>query len=232
MTSAFAVFPNQGVHMQPYSVLKVTDRAGNVLEENRPEPKDAIRADTAYVMTNLLRGVVQRGTATKAASLNWPVGGKTGTTDDYTDAWFVGLRPGHHDRRLDRAWIRRSTIGRNMTGAEAALPIWMDVMKAWIGDRKEPPKFEPPGNIVFVSVDKGGALGGGSRDSRRDLRGVHRRAPSRAGCGETRQGRREKAEGRNDFSFLPSAFSLLPLPASVFVSGRRLPQRPDAFFIR
>jgi penicillin-binding protein 1A len=156
ITSAFAVFPNQGVHMQTYSVLKVTDRAGNVLEENRPEPKDAIRADTAFVLTTLLRGVVQRGTAAKAAALNWPIGGKTGTTDDYTDAWFVGFDP---DITIG-VWVGmdlKKTIGRNMTGSEAALPIWMDVMKAWIGDRKEPPKFEPPGNIVFVSVDNTGA---------------------------------------------------------------------------
>ena len=93
MTSAFAVFPNQGVRMRPYSIQKVTDREGNVLEENKPEPRDAIRADTAFVMTNLLRGVVQRGTAIKAAALNWPIGGKTGTTDDYTDAWFIGFDP-------------------------------------------------------------------------------------------------------------------------------------------
>ncbi len=154
MTSAYAVFPNQGVRMKPYSVLKVTDREGNVLEENRPEPRDAIRADTAYVMTNLLRGVVQRGTATKAAALNWPIGGKTGTTDDYTDAWFIAFDP---DITLG-VWVgldQKKTIGHNQTGGEAALPIWIDVMKAWIGDRTEPPKFEPPGNIVFVSVDKG-----------------------------------------------------------------------------
>ena len=156
MTSAFAVFPNQGVHMQTYSVLKVTDREGNVLEENRPEPKDAIRADTAYVLTSLLRGVVQRGTAARAAALNWPIGGKTGTTDDYTDAWFIGFDP---DITIG-VWIgldQKKTIGRNMTGAEAALPVWMDVMKVWIGDRKEPPKFEAPGNIVFVAVDNTGA---------------------------------------------------------------------------
>ncbi|CAN5787381.1 PBP1A family penicillin-binding protein [soil metagenome] len=153
MTSAFAVVPNQGVHMQTYSILKVTDREGNVLEENRPEPKDAIRADTAYVMTNLLRGVVQRGTATRAASLNWPVGGKTGTTDDYTDAWFVGFDP---DITVG-VWLgmdQKKTIGANMSGSEAALPIWIEVMKGWIGDRKDPPVFEPPGNIVFVSVDR------------------------------------------------------------------------------
>jgi penicillin-binding protein 1A len=154
MTSAFAVFPNQGVRMRPYSVLKVTDREGNVLEENRPEPKDAIRADTAFVMTNLLRGVVQRGTATRAAALNWPIGGKTGTTDDYTDAWFIGFDP---DITLG-VWVgldQKKPIGHNQTGSEAALPIWMNIMKAWIGDRTEPPKFDPPGNIVFVSVDKG-----------------------------------------------------------------------------
>src|SRR3990170_5530148 len=154
MTSAYSAFPNQGVRMRPYSILKVADREGNMLEENRPEPKDAIRSDTAFVMTHLLRGVVQRGTAVKAASLNWPIGGKTGTTDDYTDAWFIGFDP---DITLG-VWIgldQKKPIGHNQTGAEAALPIWIDVMKAWIGDRKDAPKFEAPGNIIFVSVDKG-----------------------------------------------------------------------------
>ena len=154
MTSAYSVFPNQGVRLTPYSVLKVTDREGNVLEENRPEPKDAIRADTAYVLTNLLRGVVLRGTAAKAASLNWPIGGKTGTTDDYSDAWFIGFDP---DMTLG-VWVgydQKKPLGPAMTGAEAALPIWMQIMKEWIGDRKDQPKFQAPGNIVFVSVDKG-----------------------------------------------------------------------------
>jgi membrane carboxypeptidase/penicillin-binding protein len=140
--------------MRPYPIMKVSDREGNVLAENRPEPKDAIRADTAFVMTNLLRGVVQRGTAAKAESLNWPIGGKTGTTDDYTDAWFIGFDP---DITIG-VWVgldQKKPIGHNQTGAEAALPIWMDIMKAWIGDRTEPPAFEPPGNIVFVSIDKG-----------------------------------------------------------------------------
>lgn len=154
MTSVYSVFPNQGVRMRPYAIQKVSDREGNLLEENRPDPKDAIRADTAFVMTNLLRGVVQRGTAAKAAALNWPVGGKTGTTDDYTDAWFIGFDP---DITLG-VWVgldQKKPIGRNQTGAEAALPIWIDIMKAWIGDRKEPPKFDAPGNIIFVSVDTG-----------------------------------------------------------------------------
>ena len=125
-----------------------------MLEENRPEPKDAIRADTAYVMTNLLRGVVQRGTAGKAAALNWPIGGKTGTTDDYTDAWFIGFDP---DITIG-VWTgfdQKRTMGPPGTGAESALPIWMDIMKAWIGKRTEPPTFDAPGNIVFMSVERG-----------------------------------------------------------------------------
>src|SRR5712692_10995205 len=92
-TSAYTVFPNQGVRMKPYGVLKVQDRDGNLLEENRAEPVDVIRADTAFVMTSLLRGVVLRGTAAAAASLPWPIAGKTGTVDDNTDAWFIGFDP-------------------------------------------------------------------------------------------------------------------------------------------
>jgi penicillin-binding protein 1A len=154
MTSAYSVYPNQGVRMRPYSVLKVSDREGNVLEENRPEPKDAIRADTAFVMTNLLRGVVQRGTGAKAAALNWPIGGKTGTTDDYTDAWFIGFDP---DITIGvwTGYDQKRTMGRAGTGSDQAVPIWMDIMKAWIGKRTEPPTFEAPGNIVFVSVERG-----------------------------------------------------------------------------
>jgi penicillin-binding protein 1A len=153
MTSAYSSYPNQGVRMQPYSVLKVTDREGNVLEENRPEPKDAIRADTAYVMTHLLRGVVQRGTGARAASLNWPIGGKTGTTDDYTDAWFIGFDP---DITIG-VWIgfdQKRSLGPAGTGSDTALPIWLEIMKAWIDGRTAPPTFEAPGNIVFVSVDR------------------------------------------------------------------------------
>jgi penicillin-binding protein 1A len=153
MTSAYSVFPNQGVRMVPYSILKVTDREGNLLEESRPEPQDAIRADTAYVMTSLLRGVVERGTAVKALALNWPVAGKTGTTDDFSDAWFLGFDP---DITLG-VWVgydQKKPLGQGMTGAEAALPIWVNIFKAYIGDRTDAPKFEPPGNIVFVSIDK------------------------------------------------------------------------------
>src|SRR5439155_18854607 len=95
VTSAYTTFPNQGVRMKPFEVLTVKDREGNLLEENRADPSDVIRADTAFVMTNLHRGVLVYGTAQLAASLaaQWPLAGKTGTVDDNTDAWFIGFDP-------------------------------------------------------------------------------------------------------------------------------------------
>ena len=154
MTSAYSVFPNGGVRMRPYPILKISDRDGNVLEEMRPQPSDAIRADTAFVMTNLLRGVVQRGTAGSASKLGWPLGGKTGTTDDYGDAWFIGFDP---DITVG-VWVghdERKPIGHNETGGVAALPIWIEFMRAYIDtrDAENPPDFTAPGNIVFVPVN-------------------------------------------------------------------------------
>jgi len=155
VTSAYSAFPNQGVRMQPFQILKIVERDGTLLEEHRPQPTEGIRADTAFVMVNLLRGVVQRGTGAKAAELDWPLAGKTGTVDDYTDAWFVGFDP----NLTIGVWVgldEKKPLGANETGAVAALPIWMEIFKSYIdrqGDRNNPPRFEPPGNIVFMTVD-------------------------------------------------------------------------------
>jgi penicillin-binding protein 1A len=160
VTSAYTVFPNQGVRMKPFSVLKVLDRDRNLLEENRAEPADVISADTAFVMTNLLRGVVLRGTAQAAASIDWPLAGKTGTVDDNTDAWFIGFDP---DLTVG-VWIgfdEKKSLGGLEQGAVAALPIWTDFMKAYIDgrpDKDQPPAFSAPGNIVFLTVDKSNGI--------------------------------------------------------------------------
>src|SRR3954464_2548683 len=173
ITSAYTTFPNQGVRMKPFMVQTVKDRDGNLLEDNRGEPSDVIRADTAYVMTNMLRGVLSpRGTGARATKLasEWPLAGKTGTVDDNTDAWFVGFDP---DITVG-VWLgfddKRKSLGGAEQGAFAALPIWMDFMKTYIDgrdDKDSAPAFEAPGNIVFVAVDKsnGAALPGGSPDS-------------------------------------------------------------------
>ena len=158
VTSAYTVFPDQGVRMKPFDVLSVKDRDGNLLEENRGEPSDVIRADTAYVMTNLLRGVVVRGTAKRAADMarTWPIAGKTGTVDDNTDAWFIGFDP---DITVG-VWIgldEKKSLGNAEQGSFAALPMWMEFMQAYIDqrpDKDQPPQFTAPGNIVFLAVDK------------------------------------------------------------------------------
>ena len=156
ITSAYSAFPNHGIRMEPYLAESITDRDGSQLEERRPQPRDAIRADTAFVLTNLMQGVVQHGTAAAANALNWPLAGKTGTVDDNTDAWFVGFDP----NITVGVWLgndEKKPIGYNETGTTAALPMWMDFMKVYIdtyGNRENPPKFESPGNIVFMPVDR------------------------------------------------------------------------------
>ena len=157
VTSAYSAFANRGVRMEPYSIVSIADREGNVLEEFRPDGHEAIRADTAFVMTNLLRGVIERGTGASARSLDWPLAGKTGTMDEYTDAWFVGFDP----KITVGVWVgydEKKPLGNGETGAQAALPIWIDFMRAYIdtrADRKAPPQFEAPGNIVLVTLDSG-----------------------------------------------------------------------------
>jgi penicillin-binding protein 1A len=159
VTSAYTTFPNGGVRMKPFMVLNVKDREGNLLEENRSEPSDVISADTAFVMTNVLRGVLSpRGTGARAAAMasTWPLGGKTGTVDENTDAWFIGFDP---DVTVG-VWIgyddKRKSLGTAEQGSLAALPMWMEFMQGYIegrDDKDDPPTFQAPGNIVFMPVD-------------------------------------------------------------------------------
>jgi penicillin-binding protein 1A len=158
MTSAYSAFPNQGVRMTPASVLSVSDREGNILEQFRPEPHDSIRADTAFIMTEILRGVVENGTAASAKDLKWILGGKTGTTDDYTDAWFIGFDA---DITIG-VWLgfdQKKVIADKATGTTVALPMWKDIMKVWVDRRRkelsEPPDFIRPPNVILVNLPTG-----------------------------------------------------------------------------
>jgi penicillin-binding protein 1A len=158
MVSAYAAFANQGVRMTPLPFLEVADRDGNILEQHRAEPHEAIRADTAYITTSMLQGVIERGTAASVRSLNWPLAGKTGTTDDYSDAWFIGFDP---DITVG-VWVgydQKRPIGAGQSGSVAALPIWRDIMASWIERQRklqrEPPTFERPGNIVTATTSRG-----------------------------------------------------------------------------
>jgi penicillin-binding protein 1A len=151
--SAFSVFPDDGVRIAPRYITKVTDYDGRVLEEDFPDVKDVVSARTARIMTSLLREVVLHGTATAAAKLPFPVAGKTGTTNDYTDAWFVGFSPS----LTCAVWVgydEKKSLGSRETGSRAALPIWMQFMSSAMAG-KEPGQFQPPPVTPNSSVAQG-----------------------------------------------------------------------------
>jgi penicillin-binding protein 1A len=142
-TSAFSVFPNDGLRIEPRYIRKVTDYEGHVLEEYFSDARDVISARTARIMVSLLQAVVQSGTARAALTLHHPLAGKTGTTNDYTDAWFVGFSPSI----TCGVWVgydERKALGRNETGGHAALPIWMDFMRVAISDPAHQDESFPP----------------------------------------------------------------------------------------
>jgi len=153
-TSAFSVFPNDGVRIAPRYITKVTDYEGRVLEEDFPDIKDVVSARTARIMTSMLREVVLHGTAAAAARMPFPLAGKTGTTNDFTDAWFVGFSP----TLSCGVWIgydEKKSLGAKETGARAALPIWMQFMNVALagkdaGDFPAPPTSQ---NAVAQKVD-------------------------------------------------------------------------------
>jgi penicillin-binding protein 1A len=155
-TSAYSVFPDDGVRIVPRDILKVSDYEGRVLEEDYPDVKDVISARTARLMTSMLQGVVEHGTGLAASSLKLPLAGKTGTTNNFTDAWFIGFSPS----TTCGVWIgydEQKSLGPRETGARAALPVWIDFMKTALAG-KDPGAFQPPPelppNPVAQKLDK------------------------------------------------------------------------------
>ncbi len=148
---AYSVFANQGYLVEPVFVLKVTDRHGNVLEEMAPERKKVIEKNTAYIMTSLLEGVVKHGTGWRVRELKRPVAGKTGTTNNLFDAWFVGYTP----QFITGVWVgldEEAPLSKGETGSRAASPIWLGFMQRVL--ENEPVKvFQAPEGIVFAKID-------------------------------------------------------------------------------
>jgi len=134
MTCAYTTFPNDGVRVVPRYIRRITDYDGITLEEKLPELKDVIPQQTAREMVDLLQEPIKEGTASKALELKRPLAGKTGTTNDFTDAWFLGFTPS----LATGVWVgfdEKVTLGDKETGARAALPIWMDMMGQIYKDR-------------------------------------------------------------------------------------------------
>ena len=152
LVGAYSAFANQGQRVTPYLISRVLDRHGAVLEERQVQQEPVISAQTAYVMTHLLQDVIQQGTGQRAKSLGRPAAGKTGTTNELKDAWFIGYTPsilagvwvGHDDHNL--------SLGAKETGGQAACPIWLYFMEEWLKDKPVESFSIPPG-VVFAKIN-------------------------------------------------------------------------------
>ena len=152
LVEAYSTFVNQGRRAAPQYVEQILDRHGEILELLEPDLKEALDPVTAFQMAYLLMGVVQDGTGRRARAVGVPVGGKTGTTDDCRDAWFVGFSP----EVVTAVWVGREdrkSLGRRETGGKAACPIWTEYMKATVPMLTRKSYDIPPG-IAFVPVDR------------------------------------------------------------------------------
>ena len=151
LTSAYATFANHGISIGPYGVIDVVDGAGKVLLQEKPQQRVALSRAGAAVMTDMLQAVIQEGTGRRARQLPGPLAGKTGTTDNYRDALFIGFSP----TLAAGVWVGRdipSPIGARETGARAALPIWMDVMREALSGA--PLRyFDIPEDVIRIRVD-------------------------------------------------------------------------------
>ena len=128
LVSAYSAFANRGIRVEPQGIRYVENRNGKILYKNSQKITQPITSGTAQIVTSLLQSVVQAGTAKKVRSLNRPTAGKTGTTNNYIDAWFMGFTP----KLITGVWVGKDNVeplGRNETGSRTAIPIWLDYMK-------------------------------------------------------------------------------------------------------
>jgi len=152
LLTAYSPFVNQGDRVEPYLVEKILDRKGRVVEERQVVRESVISPQTAYLVNHLLQGVIEEGTGQRAKELGRPAGGKTGTTNEMKDAWFIGFTPS----TLTGVWVgyddHTISLGKGETGGRAACPIWVNFMKEWL--KNEPVESFPiPSGVVFARIN-------------------------------------------------------------------------------
>jgi len=151
LTAAYAVFPNKGELIKPYGIMEVVDPNGRLVWRVKPQKTVVMSRAGAAIMTDMLKGVIQEGTGKKARVINRPVAGKTGTTNEFKDALFVGFSP----TIATGVWVGQdvfTTLGKCETGARAALPIWIEFMtKALDGNSFQ--YFDMPDDLVTIRMD-------------------------------------------------------------------------------
>ncbi|HVR95841.1 MAG TPA: PBP1A family penicillin-binding protein [Thermoanaerobaculia bacterium] len=154
LAAAFATIANRGTRIATYTIEKVVTADGQVLEQRYPATYTATDPTTAYMLTHMMEGVVDRGTAFELKSLPIDIAGKTGTTDDFSDAWFAGFTP----RYTIVVWVGydvKRTLGYGMSGAIAAVPMWKGIAEAGLksGWLRKDEKFQVPPGIVFRQTE-------------------------------------------------------------------------------
>ncbi len=153
MTAAFTVFPNLGIRVNPFLVWKIVDQNNYLIEENYPDKKRVVEPESAYIMNYLMQGVVKYGTGFRARDLKAPIGGKTGTTDDYTDAWFIGFSPSI----TVGVWVgldKKEKLGNEETGSRAASPTFVTFMEKYLAKYPEPQEYKRPSGVITREIDK------------------------------------------------------------------------------
>ncbi len=156
MLTAYSTFPGLGQRVKPYLIDRVYDRLGNLIEQHQVQREQVMSPQTAYLITDILQGVIKQGTGTPARALDRPCAGKTGTTNDFDDAWFIGYTPSV----LTGVWVGyddHSSLGKGEQGARAACPIWTDFMKQYLQD-KPVETFTIPDGIVFARINGTGDI--------------------------------------------------------------------------
>jgi penicillin-binding protein 1A len=151
ITRAYLVFANGGMLAEPFFINRIVDRSGQIIEENQPSLSEAISKEMAHVMTDLLRAVIQEGTGWRIKALKRPAAGKTGTTNELRDAWFLGFTPS----LVTGAWVGyddRRPMGKGETGSRAASPIWLYFMSQVLQDQPVE-DFAIPEGVVFAKID-------------------------------------------------------------------------------
>jgi penicillin-binding protein 1A len=151
LVSAYGVVANGGVRAEPYTIRRVTDSQGRMLEDHLAEPQEAMRPETAYVLTNVMKGVIERGTGARARALERPLAGKTGTSSEATDVWFVGFTPS----LVAGVWVGydvKRSLGSAETGGRLALPLWISFMQKALSGLP-PEEFPVPENVTAIPVD-------------------------------------------------------------------------------
>jgi penicillin-binding protein 1A len=194
LTSAYQAFANLGVWCKPYFIVKVVSLDGKVLEENNPQCEQVLPSQETRVLVDMLRAVVLEGTGASASSIDRFVAGKTGTTNDYMDAWFVGFTP----QIVAGVWVGfdlKRSMGKGMAGARVALPVWIDFMSlaAYMFPKED---FPVPEGVVFVNCPTPMAFVAGTEEV----------------CSQGREQKKDELEGIVEPKFLPEQPKVKEVP--------------------